>query len=157
MSLVLDAIAEKTARLTRLVPTPLAPFGYGVDLSCVTDLTEDMAEVDPFSYQGIAESVLRFLISDRDSIPDAPGRGHNLRRLLNRAMTALELQAEEGLIETELEQDDRITAADATLTVAGRRVVVRLKLTPNVQGLDLFTFTVAVEGDGKAFLEGLKA
>lgn len=151
---ILDDIRTDIAQLEKLVPTPTEPFGYGVDLACVDDLTEDMQEVDGFSRQGLAESCIRFLTTDRDSIPDAPGRGWNVRRLLNRAFTASELAAQEGLAAAELEQDDRIVSATVTLEIVRKTRTVNMHFTVEAEdpALGTFEFTAAVT-DGDALLE----
>jgi hypothetical protein len=157
MTLFSDFCDAEIATLERLVPTPVEPFGYGNDLSCVTDLTADLAEVDPFSIQGLAETAVRFLTSERDSIPDAPGRGYNVRRLLNRALTPLEIIAQEGLIAAELEQDeDRFEEVSASLVLTGRSLAVTFTIQPSaLTGLEAFSFVLAVT-DSTTLIEGLR-
>jgi hypothetical protein len=154
---ILSDIQAEIATLTKLVPTPQEPLGYGRDLVCVTDLTADMLEEDPESPVGIMNAAIRFLTTDRDSIPDAPGRGWNVRRLLNRAFTTAELLAQEGMIMGELEQDDRIDTATAKLELnyAARSVQIRIQIKPRALALQPFDFIVAVT-DGAAHWELLK-
>ena len=152
---LLDDIRAEIATLEKLVPTPAEPLGYGVDLSCVDDLTEAMLEVDANSRQGIAEHSVRMLTTERDSIPDAPGRGWNIRRLLNRAYTNSELRAQEGLAAAELEQDDRIESATVTMTItrATRSIRMHVQITPRDVAFGPFAFIITVNSDGEAFLE----
>jgi hypothetical protein len=155
---ILDNI---NAQLAALVPVdrPAADdaLGYGVDLSCVSDLTEDMRETDPESPEGIMESCVRFLTTDRDSIPGAPGRGWNLRRLLNRAFTAPEIEAQEGLAAQELDQDDRIDHATCALMInrGARTIKIRVRIFPKSLALQPFDF-IATVTDGEALAELLK-
>jgi hypothetical protein len=139
------------------VPQPVEPLGYGVDLVCVDDLTEALDEEDPESVEGIMHSCVRFLTTDRDSIPDAPGRGYNVRRLLNRAFTGPELEAEQGLAMAELEQDDRIQRATVVFEInyATRAIKVRFHVVPRSLALQPFDFVASVT-DGASHLELLK-
>lgn len=155
---ILADIRAQLAQQTRIVEPPTGALGYGIDLSCVDDLDENMREVDPESPEGIMQSVIRFLTTDRDSIPDAPGRGWNLRRLLNRAYTAAALEAQEGLAAQEVEQDDRIASSSVTLTVnlALRSVKARVRIVPRAPGLVPFDFITTVT-DGETLAELLRA
>lgn len=155
---ILANIQAQIALLERIVEPPSGALGYGVDLSCVSDLEDDMREVGPDSPEGIMQSVIRFLTTDRDSIPDAPGRGWNLRRLLNRAYTAAELEAQEGLASQEAEQDDRIASATVTLEINTRlrSVKARVRIVPRAPGLRPFDFIASVT-DGETHAELLRA
>ena len=155
---ILSDIQAQIAQQSRIVESPTGALGCGIDLSCVDDLDENMREVDPASPEGIMQSVIRFLTTDRDSIPDAPGRGWNLRRLLNRAYTAAELEAQEGLAAQEVEQDDRIAASTVVLeiNVPMRSVKARVRIVPRAPGLVPFDFITTVT-DGETLAELLRA
>lgn len=159
MSILKDAIAAAIASevIPELVPTPVAPFGYGRDLSCAWDITADLKETDPESVDGIIESVIRFITTDRDTIPDAPGRGTNVMRFLNRATDPQELRESEGVIRNEIEQDDRIDRAEVSLTLTnnGQRLRVHFKIRPESISLQPFDFVFAVDASGAMFLERL--
>jgi hypothetical protein len=153
MTMLSDINAQIAALPRAANPEPDA-LGYGVDLSCVSDLTEDMRETDPESPEGILESCVRFLTTDRDSIPGAPGRGWNVRRLLNRAYTASELAAQEGLATQELEQDDRIDRVELSLiiNVQKREIKIRFRIFPKSLALQPFD-AIATVTDGEAIAE----
>ncbi len=154
---ILDDIRVQLAALPRIVNPSDDALGYGVDLSCITDLTEDMAETDPESPEGILEWCIRVLTTDRDSIPDAPGLGWNVRRLLNRAYTPPELEAQEGLAAQALEGDDRIDRVDLTLEInrSKREVKVTFRIYPKSLALQPFD-AIAVVTDGGALVELLR-
>jgi hypothetical protein len=155
-AIVKTLIAAEIAKLTRETDAPSAPFGYGRDLSCVDDVTEALDEVDPFSYQGIAEAVIRRLTCPRGGLPDDPDYGIDLRSHLNRGTTQRELQLLVLSIAGELRKDDRIDSATATVSIAGggSRIDVAIIIAPADPDLATFTLTFAVT-DGAAALQAL--
>ena len=145
-STVQAALDQQLATLTREVDAPVAPLGYGTDLSCVTDLTEDLAEVDPNSVQGIAEALIRRLITPRGALPDDPDYGYDLRGLLNRGTTLAELRNASGQARSEVRKDDRVRDADvaASFTLGNSTLNVTIAVTPADPALDAFSFTFAL-------------
>jgi hypothetical protein len=154
MSIVKDAIAADVATLTRVVDPPVEPFGYGVDLSCVTDLTEALDEVDPNSTIAIAEALIRRLITPRGGLPDDADYGFNLRGHLNRGVTVADLRTLTGQVRSECRKDDRVDDVDVaavyTLGNAGLRVTI--SVAPASIDLDSFSFTFSIT-DTTAVLE----
>lgn len=145
---VQDFIAAEIAKLERIVPVPLAPFGYGTDLSCVSDVTADFAETDPESIQGIAEMLVRWLTTDRGSNPDAPDRGFNIRRLLGKGMTVDEIRSAKAQITNEATEDDRLASVVPTLDLIGlKQIKVHLLCVPRDPALGDFELVVAVTPD----------
>lgn len=161
MSTITDMLAAARATYlpVGLVPKPTEPFGYGSDLSCVSDFTDNFDEVDPNSREGLTEYVFRLLTADKDSIPDAPGRGYNLRKLLHKGMTRAEIRAQEGFVRGEVVQDDRFDGVrvEMSIDVTKRDVPVRVRLflTPADPKIKPFDFVFAIKDDGEAMLEAL--
>lgn len=157
MSLLTDLVDAGSTDIVRLVPVPSDPLGYGTDLSCATDLTPDLAEVDPDSVQGMGESIIRFLTAERDSIPDAPGRGFNVFRMILTGMTPEKMSEDETAISAEVQQDDRFASATATVTlVAQRKISIRISVVPVDPALAPFDLVVAVS-DGELLYQLLTA
>jgi hypothetical protein len=129
---VLAAIEEELAALERVAPTPSAPFGYGVDLRCASDLTETMEEVEADSTLAIAEAQARRLDCPRGGIPDDPDYGISLPSMLNRGTTADDLRALAAQVRSELEKDDRVDQVGVTMTPAedGGSFTVQTATTP---------------------------
>jgi hypothetical protein len=152
---VLDDIASMTAELAQEVELPVEPFGYGVDLSCTTDLTEDLAEVDPFSNEAIGEALLRRYTTERGTNPDDEDYGHDVRKYVNRGTTDAELRDLSGELRSEGLKDDRIDELDVTVTRVGYGIgsslTVKVKVTP-VTSSQSFTATLAVTS-AEAILE----
>lgn len=157
MSILSDAIAAETAVQARLVPVQVEPFEYGTDLSCVSDLTPRLDEVDPNSVQGMGESIVRFLTSERDSIPDAPGRGWNIYRLLAANLSPSGIANAQRAIESEITQDDRYDNAVATVSYVGKTAIINVRVTPVDLALGPFDLIVAVPEDGTILYELMRA
>jgi hypothetical protein len=143
---VLNAVAADVATLERLVDVPEAPFGFGTDLSCVTDLHPEAREVDPFSRLALGEALVRRLTTQRNTLPDDPGYGIDLRARLNRGMTRADVQALAGAIRGEAEKDDRVAGVVVTVTPdpIGSRLGVRIHVTPEDPQIGEFDLTLAV-------------
>lgn len=145
-SIVRDTLAAELAKLEPVTSTPFAPFGYGSDLSCTSDLTETMDEVDGFSTLALGQAIVRRLDCPRGALPDDPDYGIDLRAYCNRGTTADEVRALAGQIRTEVEKDDRIDSLAVTVTPAadGSSLSVSLVVTPIAAELGGFTLTLAV-------------
>lgn len=141
---VRDAIATELALVQRIAPAPLAPFGYGSDLSCAGDLTPTMESVDPFSTRAIAESILRELDTPRGGLVDDPDYGLDLRGAVNRGMTAADVRSLAERVRTVAEKDDRVSRASVTVSPSptGTTLRVEIRVTP-VGALNPFRLTLA--------------
>jgi hypothetical protein len=151
------AFAKQLAELERLVPQPAGDLGYGSDLSCIADLAENLAEVDPFSTRGIGESVVRRLTTPRGTLPDDRDYGLDLRSFCNRGATAEELREVGGRCSLELAKDDRILSATVAVVQdsSTRSLSVAVLITPADPALNPFSLTFAVTS-GAAALEELR-
>lgn len=158
MTIVHDTIAAELALLERLEPTPLAPFGYGQDLDCTTDISEDLLEVDPSSRTALAQALLRRLSCPRGRLPDDPTYGFDLRGMLNRGTDAAALRDLAGQVKGEVLKDDRIDGADVTTTYTSqtRTLDVLIWVSPIDPALGEFSLTLAVT-DGETLLKEINA
>lgn len=153
---VRDFLAAELAVLTEEIAAPVEPFGFGSDLSCVTDLDSNLSEVAGDSPLGMAQAAIRRLITDRGSLIDDPDYGFGLISLLNRPLTAAELRSMPARMSLELEKDDRVAESSVEIAFAGTTLRVKILLEhvdPAVADID-FTFAVT---DGAAALEALAA
>ncbi|AKF06084.1 GPW/gp25 family protein [Sandaracinus amylolyticus] len=148
--LVRDAIAAELALLERELPTPAAPFGYGADLSCASDLTPTMESVDPFSTRAIAEAAARRLDTPRGSLVDDPDYGLDLRSYLNRGTTAADINTLADRVRTEVAKDDRIARVRVVVTPSadGSELRVALQIQPVDANAGPFSLTLAVTSAG---------
>lgn len=144
-AIVLDAIAADIATLVSLVPTPVEPFGFGTDLSCVSDISETLDEVDPFSALGIAQAVARRLCTARGTLPDDEEYGLDVRGYLNRGVPTIELRDFAGQIRLEVLKDDRVEDAQVEVTSPeSTSLTVSIHLTPYDYSVQPFSLTLAV-------------
>lgn len=95
------------------VPGPL-----GSDLSCTDDCDAVMTEVDGTTALIVAQNAWRTITSPRDSIPDAKGKGLDVRMFARRAATTAEVQSWAAQIRAELLDDDRIETLDVSVVQA---------------------------------------
>jgi hypothetical protein len=140
---VIDA---ELALLEQTVTTPEPPYGYGSDLSCDSDLREDMGEVDGMSLLALSQAILRRLDCPRGALPDDPNYGVSLRSYLNRGSTADELRALAGQVRAEIEKDDRVTSASVIVTPSstGDSLSIDLAIAPVDARIGGFSLTLAV-------------
>ena len=151
-ALVKAALAESLASVDRVVDTPTGDLGYGSDLSCTSDLAEDMAETDPTSPRGIAERIVRRLDTERGSLPatgsnvDDLNWGLDLKAELNRGQTTGDLQSLVSRIRAEVVDEDRVSAAIVRVELAsgGKEMAVRVRVVPKDRSLGPFDLTLAV-------------
>lgn len=158
MTFLLDEIARLTAaNAVALVPTPQAPFGYGRDLVCRSDLTEDMRETDQNSPESIIDWCFRVLTTGRNTIPDAPGQGFDVSRLINVERTRQSIAEIEGEIRNEIDQDDRIERSEVSVAFNNSdKLFISFRIFPEDVSTPDFSFTFALDTSGQLFLESLK-
>lgn len=154
MSIVSDAIAEFTAELVQLVDTPTGDLGFGSDLSCTDDLTEDAAELPGDSPLAIAQSNYRRLRTPRGTVRDDPDYGIDLCMFLHEPMTPSRQIEVGGIIRSELLKDDRNESVDVTLTPRGLRDL-DISIRGTLAAGGTFSLTMALVGG--ALLEEIAA
>lgn len=151
--IVLDAIAAEVAKLTRVVDPPSGPLGWGTDLSCAEDLTEEMDEVGGLDARVLAEAIVRRLTTPRGSLPDVRAAdfrdmnyGLDLSSYLNRGVTADEIRGLAAIVRSELTKDDRISGVTVTVTPSpnGSSLAIDLLVTPRDPGIDPFSLVLSV-------------
>lgn len=141
-----DAIAAGLASLERVQSPPSAPFGYGSDLSCAADLSEDMEEVDPNSTLALGQAIARRLDCPRGKLPDDPDYGMDLRGYCNRGVTTSEIRSLATRVRNEVEKDDRIAGVTVTVTPSstGSTLTVEIAVVPVDPRIGNFGLTLAV-------------
>lgn len=116
--IVAEHIAAELAKLTRIVATPVEPFGYGVDSFGTLDVTDTLADVDAFSPEGISQALARRFQTPRGAlVQDDPDFGKDVRAYLNRGTPVADLRALAGELRLEAMKDDRISDLQITVTL----------------------------------------
>lgn len=157
-SIVRDSIDAEIALIVRELDAPVAPFGFGTDLSCVGDLTESMAEVDPMSPVGLGEALVRRCDCPRGQLPDDPNYGIDLRGMLNRGTTADEIRRSAAQTRGELLKDDRVDTLSVRVAPApdGSELDITLSVQPVDPRVGEFSLTLALT-DGDALIREMSA
>lgn len=148
MTIVTDSIASQILELEQSVAIPQPPLGYGIDLSCVSDLVKDLSEVDPNSPIGMAEACARRLQTPRGALADDPDYGLDVRGYCNRGITAQQIRDLSGQVRTEIKKDDRTVDAAVTVSFDSESLSVSVTLTPADPALDTFSFVLAATSAG---------
>lgn len=144
MTIVIPSLVPDDAVSSPTVPT--GALGYGSDLSCGSDLTDLMDEVDPFSQRALGEAIVRRLSTPRGSLPDDGDYGIDLRGYCNKGTTADDIRALASKVRTELQKDDRIDSVTVTVTPSptGTTLAITLAVRPFDPNLGGFSLTLAV-------------
>lgn len=153
------AIAAGFATLPRVSSTPVAPFGYGRDISCDSDIHPE-TDVDPFSPLAIAQAMLRRHDCPRGRLPDDPSYGLDVRGELNKGTDQHTLASLSRRSQSECLKDDRVTAArvDVSSENAGAQLRMTFNLTPaDPRTGGPFRFTLAVTSAAVLLSELAKA
>jgi hypothetical protein len=154
------AIAAGFATLERVTTTPTAPFGYGRDISCDSDIHPE-TDVDPFSPLAIAQALLRRHDTPRGRLPDDPAYGLDLRGELNRGTDPRTFESLSRRSSAECRKDDRVVAARVDVssdTPNGSALRVKFTITPaDPRTGGPFRFTLAVTSAATILSELAKA
>lgn len=144
----------------RLVPVPVpgAPLGYGTDLSCTNDCTDNFDEVDPFSQRALAEALMRRLTTRRGALLDDSNYGLGVHLWLNHAATARDLQSYSDQVVGECSKDDRCPTGNrcqVSFDLATNRLGFALFVNAVDPRTGVFTLTFSVDADGVALIESI--
>lgn len=128
--------------------TPTAPYGYGGDMWCESDLHPRMIDVSD-SALVVAQHCVRRLDTP-NGLPDDFDWGLSLSDYCNRPTTRAELYALEGSISSELVDDDRIDEVHAQVEPSSdfRTLAVTLRIVPLDPANQEFTLTLSVSDVG---------
>lgn len=155
MSVVLDAIDRALGELRPVMAPPTGDLGYGRDLSCTSELSPTLTEVDPMSTRGIAEATLRRLTTPRGMLPGDPSYGLDVRAFCSRGTPEAELRDLAGIVRGEVTKDDRIADVRVSVTRPGMgELRIELRLVPAAPAGTPFSLILAVTS-AAVLLEGL--
>jgi hypothetical protein len=153
------AVTTAATEFGREQRPPEAPFAYGSDLDCITDVRPTWAELDPESPKGIAQAVVRRWLLPRSDLllvgeTDQGDYGLGLNGWLNRGTSARDLQVLAGRMNIEARQDDRVQDCTVSLSVDLRAKLLGIKahITPVDPELGEFQLTFALTSDATPLL-----
>lgn len=120
---------------------------YGADVSTFPDLNVTGQQVS--DTRSVVECCLRRLITPNGSLSYDRDFGYDLRDLLNDDLTDAELRRYEARIAIELEKDERVRSADASLAWdVSRPFVLKVRVTAVLIDDRAFDFTAAISSIG---------
>jgi len=103
----------------------------GTDLSCVSDCTPDFAEAT--GRLCLAQAVARRLLTPRGGLVDDPNYGFDLTGYVNDDVSTADLARIQANTEAECLKDERVEAADVTLSVSTAGLMIgKIILTDSV-------------------------
>ncbi|MCH9838256.1 hypothetical protein K0U83_21515 [bacterium] len=124
-----SAIATGLASLTRVVDAPVAPFGFGSDLSCSSDLSATCAELDGDDPQVVIEAIARSLQCPTGGLVDDKSYGFDLVGMLNRGVTTHLIREVGGRVKAMTLTDDRVDSCAVKVTPSsdGKTLTVEIR------------------------------
>lgn len=121
MKAILLAAQVEFAATPRVMSPPIAPFGYGTDLSCTDDFADDFGDVS--GPMIVLQSIYRDLITPPGgpdapgSLPDDPEYGFGLHTYVQLGMTAERVLQLSHEIEARVVDDDRVDSCSVDVTL----------------------------------------
>jgi hypothetical protein len=103
------------------------PLGYGHDLSCLSDLTSDMAEVDGRILLG--QALARRLQTPRGGLIDDPDYGYDITGEIGDDMDARKIAKIATRIDAECLKDPRVFSSDTVTTFASGFLTIVITIT----------------------------
>ena len=103
------------------------PLGYGLDLTCITDLTSTMGESSGRTL--LAESCARRLQTDRGQLLDDPDYGYNIVGELDADVSTVDLARIASQVDEELVKDERLLASTTVATFVSGALTLTISLT----------------------------
>lgn len=151
-----DAFEADLLTVTRVQDPPTDAVGWGSDLSCMDDLTEDVQELDGTDPRVVAQAVYRRITTPRGSLLDDPDYGDDITRFLSLGNTPAQLASIAGELHGEIAKDDRVDTVECTADYAQgtKQLNVSIDVTL-VDSTETFSLTIAVDSDGTNLVEML--
>jgi phage baseplate assembly protein W len=140
-SKVSDRFAAEIGALVRYHSEPVSPYGWGSDLDCADDLTENVAEIPKDDMRLVVQSCYRRLTTRRGTLIDDPDYGFDVLHLLHAGMTKTDLIRIAGQVESELSKDDRLETVECKVSYADETIELDIK---GMTRIGTFSMTMGV-------------
>lgn len=142
------AIAASIAELEVTSSTPTAPYYYGSDVSCASDVDPRWTEISDTALI-IAEHCVR-RIDTPVGLPDDSSWGLSITEYCNKPTTLQELRGLEGRIAAEYRKDDRIESVrvEVTSSTDYTTLTVKARIVPVDPMTGDFTLTLSASDAG---------
>jgi hypothetical protein len=150
------AFEAELATIERVTTVSTASPGWGGDLSCTDDFTDDFAELDGDDPLVVAQYAYRMLNTDGEigELADEPDRGIDLVKMLSKGMTAKEILDIRGKVRGEIARDDRLTNVACTGTWDPATESLSLEISAELLSSgESFSLTIVVSETGMNLVE----
>lgn len=128
--IIAAALARTMTELPAGTPPDDGELGYGHDLACVSDCSDDFAELGPDDPRIILQAIARRYQTPRGGLLDDEEYGFDLRGALHAGMTQRDLRQLQSKAVNEAMKDERVETVTLRLTYAGGEVHGHLHVTP---------------------------
>jgi hypothetical protein len=118
-----------------------APNEVGIDIDCVTDIDPQLSLA--YGIRNLGNALLRRLITPRGSLLYDPDYGLDLRAYLNAGLSDGEVTGLAGAVALELEKDERVASAEASMTFIRQAGALRIRC--KVDTVDLGSMTMLLQ------------
>lgn len=147
-STVETALSEMIAELEVTSSVPVAPYGYGSDVSCANDIDARWTEISDTALI-IAQHCVR-RIDTPNGLPDKDDWGISITDYCNRPTTRKELNELEGKVFGQLIDDDRINElfVSAEPSTDYTTLTVNVRIVPEDPSTEDFTLILSVSDTG---------
>lgn len=132
-------IAADVLNPPQALPAPATGF-YGHDLSCISDLDPNMAEVD--DHICLLQALARRITTSRGTLIDDPNYGFDIRQFLEDDLDVSQLARIGASVDAEFLKDERIIASSTTVTLVQGVMIVSSNTTG---ALGPFKFVLSVQ------------
>lgn len=126
-SVLLDALSVLEAEITPSTGSSSADLGYGSDLYCDGDATDDFRELRGSDPLLVVQAILRRVTTPRGTLLDDSGYGEDVGRMLHLGMTPADRKAASDMLSAEVLEDDRVRSCTVDLTDIPQGLNVRVR------------------------------
>ncbi len=102
------------------------PLGYGHDLSCISDLTSDMAEVD--GRINLGQALARRLQTPRGGLIDDPNYGTDITAEIDNDMDTRAIARIASRVDAECVKDERVFSSKTTASFVSGSLTLTIEI-----------------------------
>lgn len=151
-SVLLDALSVLEAELIPATGASTADLGYGSDLYCDGDATDDFRELPGTDSTLVVQAILRRITTPRGTLLDDSGYGDDVSRMLHQGMTMADKKSAADMLSAEVLDDDRVASCSVELTDIPQGLNVRIR-GELADGKGPYSLTVVASGESTLLVE----
>lgn len=151
-SVLLDALSVLEAEITPATGAITGDLGYGSDLYCDGDATDDFRELPGSDPLLVVQAILRRVTTPRGTLLDDSGYGEDVARMLHQGMTPADKKASADMLSAEVLEDDRVLSCTVELTAIPQGLNVRIR-GELADGKGPYSLTMVASGEATLLVE----